>query len=50
MSKYTIHMTHIVDVPDGIFDADEFADDPDYFINLFEVESDCDSVEKEEEK
>lgn len=49
MSKYTIHMTHIVDVPDGIFDADEIADDPD-FINMFEVESDCDSVEKEEEK
>lgn len=43
MSKYTIHMTHIVDVPDGIFDADEIADDPDYFINLFAVESNCDS-------
>lgn len=43
MSEYTIHMTHIVDVPDGAFDIDEIVDDPDYFINIFEVESSCDS-------
>ena len=48
MSKYTIHMTHIVDVPGDMFDASEIADDPDYFINLFAVESSCDSVEEEE--
>lgn len=48
MSEYVIHMTHIVDVPDGAFDIDEIADDPDYFINIFEVESSYDSVEKED--
>lgn len=50
MSKYTIRTVHIVDVPDDVFDKDEIVDDPDYFINLFESFSYCDSVEKEEDK
>lgn len=50
MSKYVIHTTHIVDVPNGMFDVDEIAEDTDYFINLFESFSYCDSVEEKEEK
>lgn len=46
MSEYTIHMTHIVDVPDDAFDIDEIVDDPDYFINTFQTEAYCSSVEK----
>lgn len=50
MIEYIIRTVHIVDVPDDIFDIDEIADDPDYFINLFESFSYCDSVEEKEEK
>lgn len=51
MSKYTIRRVHIVDVPDDIgFNSADIFDDPDYFINLFETVSYCDSVEKKEEK
>lgn len=49
MSKYTIRMVHIVEVPDDAgFNSADIFDDPDYFINIFEVETSCDSVEKEE--
>lgn len=51
MSKYIIRTVHIVEVPDDAgFNAADIFDDPDYFINLFENFSYCDSVEEKEDK
>lgn len=51
MSKYIIRTVHIVDVPDDAgFNAADIFEDPDYFINLFESFSYCDSVEGKEDK
>lgn len=51
MSKYTIRTVHIVEVPDDAgFNAADIFDDPDYFINMFENFSYCDSVEEKEDK
>lgn len=49
MSKYIIRTVHIVEVPDDAgFNAADIFDDPDYFINMFENFSYCDSVEEKE--
>lgn len=51
MSEYIIRTVHIVDVPDDEFDEnddpiDEIDDDPNYFIDAFQTDSYCSSVEK----
>lgn len=51
MSKYTVTVEYTIDVPDDEFDEnedpiDEIDDDPDYFIDAFQTESYCSSVEK----
>lgn len=51
MSKYIIRTAHIVDVPDDEFDEnddpiDEIDNEFNYFIDAFQAEEFCSSVEK----
>lgn len=50
-SKYTINVEYTIDVPDYEFDEnddpiDEIDDDFNYFIDAFQIEAYCSSVEK----
>lgn len=51
MSKYTVNVEYTIDVPDDEFDEnddpiDEIDDDFNYFIDAFQTEAYCSSVEK----
>lgn len=51
MSKYTVNVEYIIDVPDDEFDEnddpiDEIDDDFNYFIDAFQIKAYCSSVEK----
>lgn len=52
MSKYTVNVEYTVDVPDDEFEENdnplaEIEDDYNYFVDAFQTESYCVSVEEE---